>query len=148
MTGQQATPRDEPRFAMDVPDDWMVLALSGERISDQLSRLLDDGAARDAGFAAHRGAMEKQIRQVLKSVRGQNVSFAAMHATVINDLLPVLATLTIAMRPTGNDGVAGLLGELRPRPSYKLDLVTLRDSGDAAWSVALMRLPTPRRAAR
>ena len=48
--------------------------------------------------------MEKQIRQVLKSVRGQNVSFAAMHATVINDLLPVLATLTIAMRPQAMTG--------------------------------------------
>ena len=101
-------------FELRLPPDWMVLETEGERIPVQLARLLDDAEQRDPAVQAHRGMVEKQLRAVLRNVRSQDLSFCAMLATVVEDVLPMYATLTGALRGrSGSNDVASILSELQ-----------------------------------
>lgn len=85
-------------FSVALPPDWLVLDVAGERIPAQVERLLDEAVRRDEGVRAHRGMIERQIRSVLRNVRSQDLSFCAMLATVIDDVLPMYATITGTLR--------------------------------------------------
>lgn len=105
-------------FLLTLPPDWLVLDLESERIPVQVERLIEAAAGRDAGVAAHRGQIERQIRSVLREARTRDLSFCAMLATVIDDVLPMTATLTVSLRaaPDGAD-VNAIIGDLRRRPN-------------------------------
>jgi hypothetical protein len=119
-------------FAVILPDNWLPLELAGgERIAAQVESLLTRGAALDAAYRSHRGLLERQIRAVLRGVRQQDVAFAAMHATVVDDVLPVLATMTVAVRDAAGAGLAGMLDIYGAKPGYLVDVVGLRWAGDA-----------------
>lgn len=101
-------------FGLSLPPDWMVLDTEGERIPAQITRLLDEAEQRDSAVAAHRGMIEKQLRAVLRSVRAQDLSFCAMLATVVEDVLPMYATLTGALRGrAGSNDPSAILAELQ-----------------------------------
>jgi len=101
-------------FSLSLPADWLVLDTEGERIPVQIGQLLDEAEQRDAGVKAHRGMIEKQLRAVLRSVRAQDLSFCAMLATVVEDVLPMYATLTGALRGrSGGNDVTAILAELQ-----------------------------------
>lgn len=101
-------------FAVSLPADWMVLDTEGERIPAQISRLLDQAEQSDPGVRAHRGVIERQLRAVLRSVRAQDLSFCAMLATVVEDVLPMYATLTGALRSrSGSNDSAAILADLQ-----------------------------------
>ena len=101
-------------FEVRLPPDWMVLDTEGERIPAQITRLLDEAEQRDPAVQAHRGMIEKQLRAVLRSVRAQDLSFCAMLATVVEDVLPMYATLTGALRSrSGGNDVSSILTELQ-----------------------------------
>jgi hypothetical protein len=119
-------------FAVILPDNWQPLELAGgDRIAAQVESLLIRGAALDAAYRSHRGLLERQIRAVLRGIRQQDVAFAALHATVVDDVLPVLATMTVAVRDVAGAGLAGLLDTYATQRGYVVDVVGLRWAGDA-----------------
>jgi hypothetical protein len=108
-------------FQLRLPPDWMVLETAGERIPSQLTRLLDRAVERDPGVAAHRGMIEKQLRSVLRTVRSQDLSFCAMLATVVADVLPMYATLTGALRSSaGGNDLTAIATEVQRKPGVSV----------------------------
>ncbi len=121
-------------FAVTLPENWMLLDVTGSvRIPTELAELLERGARVDPAFASHRGVLERQLREVIRRVRGEELSLAAVHATVIADVLPLTATLTIAVRGgyEGVDAAADLMAFHRSRPGHVAELVVLAEAGPA-----------------
>ncbi len=117
-----------PDFSLSLPPGWMVLETEGERIPVQLARLLDEAVRRDPAVQAHRGMIEKQLRASLRSVQVQDLSFCAMLATVVGDVLPMYATLTgvVRRRAEGND-VTSILSELQRKHHTNVGRVPIGD---------------------
>ncbi|MEO6702234.1 MAG: hypothetical protein ABIP57_12160 [Jatrophihabitantaceae bacterium] len=109
--------RSPAEFTLALPPDWLVLDLAAGRIPAELDRLLDEAVRRDHAVLAHRGMIERQLRSVLRSVRAQDLSFCAVLATVVADILPMYATLTGTLR-SGDSTVelAEITADLQRRP--------------------------------
>lgn len=121
-------------FGLTLPENWMLLDTSGSaRIPVELSALLERGAAIDPSFRTHRGMLKRQLREVIRRLRGEDLALAAVHATVVADVLPLVATVTVAVRG-GYDrgqGVAGLVEYHQNRPGHRVCLTSLKNAGDA-----------------
>ncbi|AZI57425.1 hypothetical protein EH165_03875 [Nakamurella antarctica] len=115
------------QFSVWLPDDWWLFDLESDRISDQVERLLNQTAAIDPAVAAHRGKLEKLVRDSLRTARGQDLTFMAMWGTWSEDL-PIVANLTVAMvdRPSGDDS-AVLMSQLTRKAKAKVEVVRLTD---------------------
>lgn len=85
-------------FSLVIPDNWLSLDVSGEqRIADEVDTLLARGGMADESFRTHRGMLERQLRTVLRAVRKQPVVMAAVLVSVVDDVLPLFAGLTVAI---------------------------------------------------
>jgi len=115
-------------FELVLPENWLPLDVTGEhRLRDEVNRLLAVGAERDPAYVEHRKLVERQLRAVLRSIRGERVAMAAVWVTVIDDLLPLFASMTVSVV----DGGADFLDRYRERPGYRTARVHLPNAGDA-----------------
>ena len=134
MSGpRRARPGGLP-FSIVLPPDWLVLDLDGERIPVQVERLLTEAAGRDHGLAAHRGMLERQIRTALREVRAGELSLCAMLSRVVDDVLPLSATLTVALRDAPADAGA-VVSQLRRLPGARVGEFTVPAVGAAVRAV-------------
>ncbi len=94
-----------PAYWLNLPDGWLRLETTGERIPVQVQRLLDEAIAREPAAGAHRGQIERQLTSALRTARSRELAFAAMLATFTPNGLPIAASLTITVHkaPTGSD---------------------------------------------
>lgn len=112
-------------FSLILPDNWLPLDVAGEqRIADEVAALLDRGAASDDSFRSHRGRIDKQLRAAIRSVRREPVVMAAVLVSVLDDILPLFASLTVAI-------VDGSLSDYPGRPGAQVQLVELPSAGAA-----------------
>jgi hypothetical protein len=111
----------------------MVLDTSPDarRITAQVTQLLDEALPRDPRVAEHRGFIERQLREALRQARAQQLDFCALLATVIDDVLPMLATFTIAQRTIGHgSSLVALLEDLQRQPHVEVSVVSVAGVGD------------------
>ncbi|MGI8665835.1 MAG: hypothetical protein ACR2N4_07380 [Jatrophihabitans sp.] len=114
-------------FSLVLPDNWLPLDVDGEhRIAAEVESLLSRGAAHDPSFNTHRGRIEKQLRAVIRSMRREPVVMAAVLISVLDDVLPLFASMTAAIVDGGADGYRG-------RPGAVARLVELPAAGQAVW---------------
>lgn len=112
-------------FSLVLPDNWLPLDVTGEqRIADEVDALLARGAVNDESFRSHRGRIAKQLRAAIRSVRREPVVMAAVLISVLDAILPLFASLTVAI-------VDGGLDDYRGRPGAQLQLVALPSAGPA-----------------
>lgn len=112
-------------FSLVLPDNWLPLDVVGEqRIANEVDALLARGAATDESFRSHRGRIEKQLRAAIRSVRREPVVMAAVLISVLDDILPLFASLTVAIAD-------GSLSDHRGRPGARVQLVELPSVGVA-----------------
>ena len=112
-------------FSLVLPDNWLPLDVAGEqRIADEVDALLQRGAATDESFRSHRGRIEKQLRAAIRSVRREPVVMAAVLISVLDDILPLFASLTVAIAD-------GVLSDFQGRPGAQTSLVELPSAGVA-----------------
>jgi hypothetical protein len=115
-------------FTLNLPPDWMILDLEGDRIPIQVERLMIEAAQRDPNVAAHRGALEKQVRSALREVRSSELSFCAMLSRVIDDVLPMSATITVALRNVPADA-GDMVSQLHRLPGARVTQFDLPSVG-------------------
>ena len=108
-------------FSVVLPDNWLPLDVAGERrIADEVNALLERGAATDPAFTLHRGRIERQLRAVVRSVRREPVVMAAVLITVLDDILPLFASLTAAIVAGAGRGLSGTTrGKHQRRPASR-----------------------------
>ncbi len=115
-------------FSLVLPDNWLPLDVTGgQRINDEVEHLLARGALTDESFRTHRGMLERQLRAVLRSVRREPVAMAAVLVSILNDVLPLFASLTVAV----TDSQPDLLDRYRAKPGCQVEHVLLPQAGGA-----------------
>ena len=134
--GRPVNAVDGSSFWLDLPPDWLVLDPGSGRVLAQVAALVQRAVAKDPAVAAHRGMIESEIRAVVAQARSGDLSFCAMLATVVNDVLPMMATLTVAHRAV-RDGAdtSSMLSTLRRRPGAAVTRVQLASAGTAVRAV-------------
>ncbi|MEO9236681.1 MAG: hypothetical protein ABI418_01190, partial [Jatrophihabitantaceae bacterium] len=77
--------------------------------------MLDERAAADPQVAAHRGQVERQLREALRAARTKELTFAAILTTFTRTGLPIAASLALTRHrtPDGSDAqrILSELGE-------------------------------------
>lgn len=117
-------PTATAEFSLVLPANWLTIDVTGDRrINDDVEALLRQGAVTDEAFRTHRGRIEKQLRAVVRSVRAESLSMAAVMISVQDDILPLFASMTVA--------VAERLDGYRGRPNADISMVELPSTGPA-----------------
>ncbi|MEO6700830.1 MAG: hypothetical protein ABI140_04230 [Jatrophihabitantaceae bacterium] len=112
-------------FSLVLPDNWLPLDVVGEqRIANEVDALLERGAATDESFHSHRGRIEKQLRAAIRLVRREPVVMAAVLISVLDDILPLFASLTVAIVDSSPSDYQG-------QPGADVQLVELPSAGVA-----------------
>jgi hypothetical protein len=117
-------------FWIALPDGWVSLDVD-PRTSQESARKLAEGAAgRSEVGEAERAAIERLLVQLSQDAAASGVRFCACYFDLVEDQLPVQASLTVAFHTidTPNDP-AGMLNDLEG-PGRRLELVEL-DGGTA-----------------
>jgi hypothetical protein len=141
MISTQQRPAAEIAFSIRLPEDWLPLDLEGDRIPVQVERLVATAAAADPAIDRHRSVIEKQIREALREARAADLSFCAVLAKVIDDVLPLAASFTIALRNPPADA-GDLLTGVRRIPNAIVGEFEIPDVGTVARARYVTRSPS------
>ena len=99
-------------FWIAVPEGWVSLDVDPATAAGSAARLLDlAGLGVDERFRGHRADAERLLAQLASAAAAGGVTFAACLVTVVDDVLPVQATLTISVNAL--DGGGNRTGEVR-----------------------------------
>ena len=98
-------------FWMNLPDGWIPLDPSSERVPDQVARILDSRADTDPHLSAHRGNVERQLTAALKAARTRDLVFGAILATFTRDGFPIAASLAVTRHTAPTAAEAGAILE-------------------------------------
>lgn len=85
------------RFSLRLPGDWIGLDLSGPNAQHRMVRALDAAQQRDPEIKKHRVAYRQFFDGLFLQARQAGIVFAACTYTVVEDVLPVQASVNVSL---------------------------------------------------
>ncbi|MGH8909998.1 MAG: hypothetical protein ACRD0K_26770 [Egibacteraceae bacterium] len=120
-------------FWMDLPEGWISIDVDPSTSPAALRQVLDSAEQADGDIREHRAQIEQLFGQVVADAAQAGVKSCACLFTVVDDVLPVQASVTIAVRSIEGEGfdVAGMFRELSEGETARRVDVAELDAGAA-----------------
>ena len=116
-----------------LPDEWLSMDVDPSTSPEKLRRVLDTAAAVDDEIRKNRASIEQVFGQLVQDSTIAGIGRCAFFFTMVDDVLPVQASLTVAERslsPDSNDLVTIFQGLSEGERERTVDVVEL-DAGPA-----------------
>lgn len=88
-------------YSVDLPDGWLLINVDPETSMRSMRRLLNEAAKHDDEIRAHRVELEQLLAQLLADASAAGVESFACTFSMINGILPLQASLTVAVHSLG-----------------------------------------------
>lgn len=100
---QPGADRPPSGYRVALPDGWFSVPIERPGSMGALRKLLDQAQQQDEDIRAHRGEIERLLFQVTTDAELAGVRSCAFTFTTIAQVLPVQASLTVAVRAVGDE---------------------------------------------
>lgn len=130
MSGAGVADRAFVRYSIDLPEGWLALDL-GPSAMERLRTVLDAAAEADEDVRKNRAKIEQLFGDAISDAEDAGIESCACLYTVVDDVLPMQATVTVASTAIeGSNDVGAIFEGLSDgEPGRTIDVVRL-DCGE------------------